>query len=80
MSDTIEQVRESWEREGTVSICTRDGEICGVHPFMYTWGVLVGMSRTSYERRYCYGTLSEALGALRDWNGIGHPVGFITMK
>lgn len=80
MPSTIEDIKQSWEPHGTRSIVVKDDKVCGLHPFIYTWAILVGMSLVGYERRYCYGSLVEAHGALNEWDGVGHPAGFITMK
>lgn len=48
---------------------------CGLQSFVYTWGLVVGMTPGGYERRYCYENFSDALEGLRTWSGANHPAG-----
>lgn len=50
---------------------------CAIEKFAFTAGILVGIGRTGYSRRYCYETLLEANSALLDWQADGgyHPKG-----
>jgi hypothetical protein len=49
--------------------------LCGLMPFLYTVGLVVGITRRGYERRYCYETTTQAHAALLAWDGKGHPPG-----
>lgn len=51
------------------------GKLCAVHKFMFTWGLLVGLSEEGYEHRYCYGERMEAMDALDTWADEEHPPG-----
>lgn len=44
------------------------GTIYGVRPFIFTWGLLCGIDRTGYQRRYCYKDAVDAIAALSEWN------------
>jgi spermidine/putrescine-binding protein len=58
-----------------------DGRVIGVNQFIFTYGLMVDVDRISYERRYCYDDLWDALEAFREWDGAGHPPGpWIKMK
>lgn len=51
------------------------GQLAGLHSFMFTVGVVVGLSQLGYKVRYCYASAVEALAALNEWNGSGDPPG-----
>jgi len=51
------------------------GEVAGIMSFMFTWGIIVGITRYSYRVRYCYESASEAVPALLYWDGEGDPPG-----
>lgn len=48
-----------------------NGRLCGVQPFLFTAGLLVGFDGMLYEydARYCYETAAEAVHALVTWRG-----------
>jgi hypothetical protein len=61
--------------EGYYALTTIDGKLCGLHRFAFTVGLVVGLERTGYERRYCYEAESDALESLLTWDGKDHPSG-----
>lgn len=66
--------------EGYTHLTMKGGVACGIYPFIFTWAIVVGLDETGYSHRYCYNTLSEALGAYNDWDGDGDLAGFIKRK
>lgn len=50
-------------------------QLCGLKKFAFTSGLMVGLNKISYERRYCYEFESDARAALNLWDGVGHPAG-----
>jgi hypothetical protein len=84
MDIELEEVRDSWEPEGTTNMERMpDGKIVGVHRFIFTHGLMVGLTKAGYDYRFCYGSLVEAQGALRDWKEkgfVGEPTGYIKRK
>jgi hypothetical protein len=52
---------------------------CAVRRFIYTCGLLTRLELTDwtceYDERYCYQSRSDALEALRTWDGRGDPPG-----
>ena len=52
-----------------------NNQIVGLMKFAFTEGLVVGLTKHDYERRYCYEKASDAKEALDKWNGIGHPSG-----
>lgn len=61
---------------GYTHLCLKPGAgVCGVMPFLFTGGLVVGMAERSYKGRYCFETLSEAAAALKSWDGVGDPPG-----
>lgn len=54
---------------------TPSGKICGLLKMMFTTGLVVGISKYGYERRYCYEHFSDALDALKSFTGEGDPSG-----
>lgn len=51
------------------------GELAGVMRYLFTGGVVVGLTAGGYRTRYCYPTLEEAQQALAAWDGHGDPAG-----
>jgi hypothetical protein len=66
---------------GYTDLKTIRGKTCGLHRFLFTTGLMVGLDATGYERRYCFERHEDALAALSEWDGTGHPSGpWIKMK
>lgn len=51
------------------------GEWACVHQFIFTFGLLVGVTTTTYRTRFCYEHMSDAIVALATWDGHGDPPG-----
>lgn len=51
------------------------GEWAALHRFLFTTGLVVGITPDAYRTRYCYQSIGAALQALMDWNGEGDPPG-----
>ncbi|MBX3653218.1 MAG: hypothetical protein KF686_03475 [Ramlibacter sp.] len=51
------------------------GKVCGLHTFIFTTGLVVGLDDTGYEVRYCYEHHADAAQALAAWDGAGYPPG-----
>jgi hypothetical protein len=49
--------------------------ICALREFMFTTGIIVGISEHLYYGRYCYSSQTEAKKELNSWNGEGDPSG-----
>ena len=71
MSDLIKLL----EIEGFTHIRVIDGKICGIKRFLFTTGLVVGLNEIGYDGRYCYEHRSDAVDALREWDGNGDPSG-----
>lgn len=52
-----------------------DGIICAIEPFAYTWAVVVGLTDSGYQRRYCFENKLDACESLQQWDGRDHPGG-----
>ncbi len=52
------------------------GRKAGLMSLMYTWAIIADITWFGYENRWCYSTLTDAQGALDDWNGEGEPQGW----
>lgn len=52
------------------------GEIAGLHKMMYTTGLVVGLTRTSWRTRFCFDQEEDARTALLSWDGTGWPPGY----
>jgi len=61
--------------EGYTSLRVLEGNVCGLHEFAFTTGLMVGLSESSYERRYCFEHAADAIKAIDNWNGKDHPGG-----
>ena len=59
-----------------------NGDIVAIQPFMFTFGILVGMDETGYKHRFCYHSFPEALTGLVGWINEGgeEPQGYIKRK
>lgn len=52
------------------------GEIVGLMSFLFTTGLVVGISDSGdYRTRFCYAKPLDAFNALRAWDGVGDPPG-----
>lgn len=51
------------------------GEWAAISQFLFTTGLIVGLSVDTYRVRYCYKTAEEARKALFAWDGAGDPPG-----
>lgn len=49
--------------------------ICGLHRFVFTVGLVVGLHENGYKGRYCYENSFDAIQDISSWDGIGHPQG-----
>lgn len=48
---------------------------CGLCRFAFTVGLCYGLAEHSYEGRYCFESLADAIYALMLWTGEGDPDG-----
>ncbi len=48
---------------------------CGLMRFMFTTGLIWGLSESGYRGRWCYATQEEAGAAFAEWDGVGDPPG-----
>lgn len=62
--------------DAIVSVQFESGRLACVVPFMFTWAILADLDFYGYNERWCYETLVDACGALRDWTGEGEPNGW----
>jgi hypothetical protein len=51
------------------------GEWACLSPFLFTWGLMVGVDESGYRTRFCYENLLEAAKAICTWDGVGDPPG-----
>jgi hypothetical protein len=51
------------------------GKLAGISQFMFTYGLVSGITEYGYEMRWCYKSYLEALFALDEWDGKGTPPG-----
>lgn len=60
------------EQEGYSHITFIRGKgLCGLRRFMFTTGLVIGLTKDSYGGRYCYTNHADALEALKKWEGAG---------
>ena len=72
---SLQQIEADLLRNGYTHLCTINGHICGLHSYLMTVGLVVGLDASTYERRYCFEHAEDALRALISWDGQGHPAG-----
>ena len=51
------------------------GKWAAISNMLFTTGLLVGLTSTGYERRFCYEKWIDACSALHSWDGNGDPPG-----
>lgn len=51
--------------------------LCGLHEFIFTIGLCVGLEQYGYEGRYCYPKqlIMESVIAIELWDGTEDPIG-----
>lgn len=50
-------------------------DLCGIGSLAFTTGLFVGLSYVGYRYRYCFAHPQDAIFALENWDGRGHPTG-----
>lgn len=53
-----------------------NGELWGIHGFLFTCAILGDIDVWGYCQRYCYRSEKEAQEALQSWDGEGEPTGW----
>ena len=76
MDESTRALIEDLKAQGYRHIVIKNGEICGLYKFAYTWAIISGMNAFGYEGRWCYHNLIDAIAAFDKWNGIGDPEGW----
>jgi hypothetical protein len=69
---------DSLEKEGNGYYAYRKIEtrgICCLNDFMFTTGIIVGLTSIGYYGRYCYPNKQEAIDSFNKWDGQGDPPG-----
>lgn len=57
---------EMLKTEGYTNIKIIDGKYYGIHRFLFTTGLVVGLDSTGYESRFCYPNHTDAIKALEE--------------
>lgn len=47
-----------------------DGQLCALHQYAYTVGLLVDVGEYGYERRYCFENWPDAIIAITDYENV----------
>lgn len=64
------------EVEGYYNIKEIKGRgVCALMQFAFTTGLVYSIDEGGYTGRYCFADKNEAIEALNEWNGEGHPGG-----
>ena len=64
-----------FKSEGYSDFKLVNGKLCGLLPFVFTTGLIVGLEPMGYDHRYCFEHEHDARNALMAWTGDGHPSG-----
>jgi len=76
MTTITEELQECMALNGYFDLKLVKDDVCGLHDYVTTRGIVVGLTEASYERRYCYQNRAEASRALAAWDGTtDHPPG-----
>ena len=73
-----EELIKFLEKEGYYGIKEVEGRgLCGLRQFIFTVGLVEGLSEHGYQGRYCYPNhlIRDAVVALAVWDGEEDPVG-----
>lgn len=60
-SDITETMRNFLDSEGYYMLRLIDGKICGLHNYMTTTGLCIGLNEQGLGRRYCFQNPAEAV-------------------
>lgn len=70
MSKLIEQL----EKEGYYDMREIPSRgLCGLMRYIFTVGLVCGLTEWRLEGRYCYSKNADAKDALKEWDGVGDP-------
>lgn len=69
---TDAHLAEMWN---AILIRSTNGKVIAVCRFIYTTGILVGVTEHGYDHRYCFPNYADALEAFAKWDGAGDPPG-----
>jgi len=73
--ESIEEMTAILVDEGYSNIRYIEGVgYCGLHPYLYTWGLCWTLDEVGYAGRFCFSDLCSALGFLESWDGATYPV------
>ena len=73
---TDEQLIEHLKTGGYSNVRRIEGRgLCGTVRMIFTVGLVVDITYYSYEGRYCYPSMSDALDGLKNWDGLLDPPG-----
>ena len=62
--------------EGYTDLKIIDNNICGIYPFAFTHGLMVGLTHIGYKGRYCYSNRMDAKYALFRYDNLSKdPIG-----
>lgn len=70
------------EDNGYTDLCYVKGKAVAISKFIFTYGILVGLTEYDYECRYCYPNYDAAYRALCAWRNSSNeePEGYIKKK
>jgi hypothetical protein len=72
----LTELIEFLNKEGYTNIIElQNGELAGLCKFMFTTGLVVGLTKHGYRIRFCFEFTHEAITALEGWDGVGYPPG-----
>lgn len=56
--------------EGYMYLKEISGKVCGIMPFLFTWGLVVGLDEFGYSHRFCYDSRSDAVEAIGEYTSL----------
>lgn len=66
-SEIDKNLVDKFKIEGIFNITETDHGYCGLMKFAFTYGIIVGINSTGYERRYCYPSFETAMVGYAKW-------------
>ena len=71
----MEQLKRALAVQGYSNFKVFNGSLAGINQYLFTTGICLGLTEDGLFGRYCYENHEDAVKALDEWDGAGHPPG-----
>lgn len=73
--ELTDELLATLRENGYTDVKVLNGKVCGLHDYITTRGICVGLDEFSVQYRYCYQNRQEASREFAAWDGSHHPGG-----